>query len=105
MKTASFPSLRVDAGLRAAAESVLQDGDTLSSLMESAAREAIERRQTRPAFLARGLQSSAQARRTGAYHAAESVHRELQARLDARRKQVLGEAQAGRHGPLHRCGP
>lgn len=90
MKTATFPSLRVDADLRAAAESVLQDGETLSSLIETAVREAIERRRTQSEFLARGLQASEQARRTGLYHPAEAVHRELQKRLDARRKQVLG---------------
>ena len=90
MKTATFPSLRVDAELREAAESVLREGETLTSLIETAVREAIHRRRVKDEFLARGLRSSEEAKRTGVYHSARSVHAGLQRRLDARRKQVLG---------------
>jgi hypothetical protein len=90
MKTATFPSLRVDAELRAAAEGVLREGETLSGLIESAVREAVHRRRSQAEFLARGLQSSDDAKRTGVYHAASDVHDALQQRLDRRRKQVLG---------------
>jgi len=47
MKTATFPSLRVDPELREAAESVLQDGETLSGFIEASVRETIERRRAR----------------------------------------------------------
>ena len=90
MKTATFPSLRVDADLREAAEGVLREGETLTSLIETAVREAIHRRQAQAAFLARGLQASEDAKRSGVYHSARDVHDELQRRLDARRKRVLG---------------
>jgi len=90
MKTATFPSLRVEAELREAAESVLREGETLTSLIETAMRETIHRRRVQAEFLARGLQSSEDAKRTGVYHPAAAVHGELQRRLDARRKQVLG---------------
>ena len=90
MKTATFPSLRVDAELREAAESVLQEGETLTGLIETAVRETIQRRRVQAEFLARGLQSSQDAKRTGIYHPAKAVHGELQKRLDARRKKVLG---------------
>ena len=90
MKTASFPSLRVDPELRDPAESVLREGETLTSLIETAVREAIQRRQAKAEFLARGLHSSEEAKRTGVYHSDAAVHGELQRRLDARRKQVLG---------------
>ena len=90
MKTATFPSLRVEAELREAAESVLREGETLTSLIETAMRETIHRRRVQAEFLARGLMSSEDAKRTGAYHSATAVHGELQRRLDARRKQVLG---------------
>lgn len=90
VKTSTFPSLRVEAELRLAAESVLREGETLSALIETAVREAIQRRQVQADFLARGLRASQEARRTGVYHSATAVHGELQARLDARRKQVLG---------------
>ncbi len=90
MKTATFPSLRVEPLLRADAESVLRVGETLTSLMETAMRETIARRRTQDEFMARGLRSAQDAKQTGTYHAAEVVHGELQQRLDARRKQALG---------------
>jgi len=90
MKPTTFPSVRVDAELREAAESVLREGETLTSLIETAMREAIHRRRAQNEFLARGLRSSADAKRTGVYHSAAKVHGELQRRLDARRKKVLG---------------
>ena len=90
MKTATFPSLRVEAELREAAESVLREGETLTSLIETAMRETIHRRRAQAEFLARGLRSSEAAKTTGKYHSAAAVHAELQQRLDARRKEVLG---------------
>lgn len=90
MKTASFPSLRVEAELREAAQSVLREGETLTGLIETAVRETIHRRRAQDEFLARGLRSVAHAKRTGSYHRATDVHSEMQRRLDARRKKVLG---------------
>ena len=90
MKTSTLPSLRVEAELREAAESVLREGETLTSLIETAMRETIHRRRAQAAFLARGLRSSEDAKRSGIYHSAPKVHAELQQRLDARRKKVLG---------------
>lgn len=52
-------------------------------------RELIRRR-AQAEFLARGLKSSEEAKRTGVYYSATAVHAELQRRLDARRKQLLG---------------
>ena len=77
MKTASMPPLRVDPALRSAAESVLLEGETLSSFMEHALRANIERRQMQQAFLARGLASRDEATHTGEYFAAEDVLHEL----------------------------
>ncbi len=76
--------------MREAAESVLRDGETLTSLIETAVRETIQRRRVQEEFIARGLRSRDNAAQTGIYHAAESVHSELQQRLDARRKSTLG---------------
>jgi len=90
MKTSTLPSLRVEAELRTAAESVLRDGETLTNLIETAVRETIQRRRNNDEFLARGLRSSEDARKTGSYHEAPTVHAELQQRLNARRKQVIG---------------
>lgn len=90
MKTATFPSLRVEPELREAAESVLREGETLSSLIETAMRETIERRRVQAEFLARGLRAGEDAQRSGSWHPARAVHAELQRRLDSRRKKVLG---------------
>jgi predicted transcriptional regulator len=77
MKNASIPSLRVAPELRQAVESVLQEGETLSSFMEQSLRLNIERRRVRTEFLARGLASREEARRTGEYIPAEDVLQEL----------------------------
>ena len=90
MKTSPFPSLRVEPELREAAESVLRDGEILTSLIETSVRETIQRRRAQEEFIARGLRSREDAERTGIHHTAESVHSELQQRLDTRRKSVLG---------------
>jgi hypothetical protein len=90
MKTATFPSVRVDPQLRIAAEGVLHEGETLTSLLETAMRETIQRRLAQSEFVARGLRARDGARESGTYHAASEVHAELQQRLDAKRKQVLG---------------
>jgi hypothetical protein len=86
MKTASLPSLRVDPDLRRAAESVLNEGESLSSLMESSLRSSVIRRQLQRDFVARALASRDQARRTGEYYAAADVHAELEAMLVATKK-------------------
>ncbi|MBW2473416.1 MAG: prevent-host-death protein [Deltaproteobacteria bacterium] len=81
MKTASMPSLRVDPELRQDAESVLRDGETLSSFMEQALRSSIQSRRVQKEFIARGLTSRDQAKRTGEYFAAEDVLVEMQEML------------------------
>jgi hypothetical protein len=86
LKTASLPSLRVEPALRDAAESVLQDGETLSSFVETAVREQVALRRQREAFFARGILSRDNARRTGVYHDAAEVFGELRG--------MLGEARA-----------
>ena len=77
MKTTSLPSLRVDPELCIAAESVLVDGESLSSFMEQSLRINIECRQMQQAFLPRGIASRDEAARTGEYFAAEAVLQEL----------------------------
>lgn len=81
MKTASLPSLRVAPELRQAAEEVLQKGETLSSFIEESLRANIERRRIHREFIARGLASRDEARRTGEYFDADSVLAELDVRL------------------------
>lgn len=85
MKTATIPSLRVDPELRAAAESVLEKGETLSSFVESSIRKQVEHRKIQAEFIVRGLASMAEAERTGVFYDADDVHQELREMLEAAR--------------------
>lgn len=78
MKTASMPSLRVDPELRHDAESVLREGETLSSFMEQALRSSIQSRRVQKEFIARGIASCDEAKKTREYFAAENVLSEME---------------------------
>lgn len=81
MKTATLPSLRVDPELRQAAEAVLHKGESLSSFMEQSLRDEVNRRRMQAEFVARGLAARDEARRTGEYYHADTVHAELRGML------------------------
>lgn len=83
MKSATIPSLRVDPALRADAESVLKEGETLSAFVENSLRAQIHYRKTQAEFIARGLRAREESKRTGVYHDADDVHAMLKAKLDA----------------------
>jgi len=85
MKTATLPSLRVDPELRAAAESVLEEGESLSAFVENSVKAQIHFRKTQAEFIARGLASLAESERTGIYFTSEEVLSELKGMLDAKR--------------------
>lgn len=82
MKTASFPSLRVDPKLRQSAETVLREGESLSSFVEHAIRTTIDHRQVQQEFIARGLASRDKALKTGVYVTADAVVAKLQNMLE-----------------------
>lgn len=82
MKTATFPSLRVDPDLRRAAEDALEDDETLSSFVEESVRANIARRKARREFLARGLARREEARRTGEYVPADRILADLDDKLE-----------------------
>lgn len=88
MKTATLSSLRVDPQLRDAAQSVLQEGETLSGFIEASVRETIKRRRTRAEFVTHGLASREEAQASGAYFAAGDVHAELSRMLTQTRAHV-----------------
>ena len=95
MKTATIPSLRVNEELRNSAESVLEEGETLSGVVVQSIRESIERRQSQQAFVARGLSARDEARKTGDYISAATVLANLERRLlkaKAAAKQKTGAA-------------
>lgn len=91
MKTASIPSLRVAPDLRKAAESLLQEGETISSFVEQSLRANIARRKLQQEFLARGIASRDETKRTGEYYPAEDVLAELDGLL-AKAKKKAGRA-------------
>ena len=85
MKTAAIPSVRVEPELRAEVESLLDEGETLSEFVETSVRAAVLRRRHQAEFVARGLRSLDDARRTGDYVDADVVVEGLQRKLDAAR--------------------
>lgn len=90
MKTASIPSLRVNPELRHAAESVLEEGESLSHFVEQSLRANIERRKRQRDFIARGFKAREESRRSGEYFAAEEILLELDEMLSQ------AEARAGK---------
>lgn len=77
MKNATLPPLRVDSALRAAAESVLQEGETLSGFVLEAVRLNIERRETQREFIARGLLARDEAKASGQYVSSDEMLKRL----------------------------
>lgn len=73
MKTATLPSLRVDPELRAAAESVLEEGESLSAFVENSVKAQIHFRKTQAEFIARGLAAREHGKKTGIYYTKEDV--------------------------------
>jgi len=93
MKTATIPSLRVDPELRAAAESVLKEGETLSAFVEDSLKRQIDYRKTQAEFIARGLAGLAEAERTGVYYSHQDVHDMLESKLEKARARKAVETR------------
>lgn len=83
MKSATFPSLRVDSELRRAAELVLEDGESISGFVEESIRANIKRRLAHREFIARGLRSRDEARLSNTYVSSEAVLDGLQKMLES----------------------
>ncbi len=92
MKNATLPPLRVNSELRAAAEAVLQEGESLSGFVLEAVQLNIERREARRAFIERGLLARDEARVSGQYVSAA----EMLDRLDASLARARTKASGGR---------
>ncbi len=89
MKTATIPSVRVEPEFRAEVESVLAEGESLSEFVEASVRASVERRRVQAEFIARGLRSRDEAKRTtGDYVDADDVVAGLQRKLDAARARL-----------------
>ena len=88
MKTTTIPSIRVEPAFRAEVEAVLVEGETLTQFVEASVRASVERRRMQAEFIARGLRSRDEARRTGDYVDADVVLDNLQRKLDAARTRL-----------------
>ena len=93
MKTTAIPSIRVEPDFRAEVEAVLAEGETLSQFVEASVRASVERRRMQGEFIARGLRSREEARRTGDYVDADSVIDGLQRKLDAARTRLAKQGK------------
>jgi hypothetical protein len=91
MKSASLPSVQVEPDLLEELESVLTEGETVSAFVEAAVRAGVQRRRRmRAEFIARGLRSRDEGRRTGEYVDADVVLEGLKSKLDAARARIAG---------------
>lgn len=90
MKSAVIPQVRVEPELRAELESVLQEGESLSEFVEASVRNAVAFRRVQTRFHERGQAAWEHYQSTGESVSTEEVLGKLQAKLDAKRKQ-LGE--------------
>ena len=93
MKTATLPSIRIEPALRTSVESLLQGGETLSGCVESAVRQTVMQRQNQAEFVARGLLSLENAKRTGEYMDVEPVLEKLAQKLAAAKAKMLARQQ------------
>lgn len=94
MKTASIPSVPVAPALLAEVESVLAEGESLAEFVEAAVRASVERRRVQAEFVARGLRSRHEARRTGDYVDAADVVAGLEGKLDDARARLSKSLKA-----------
>ena len=88
MKAAVIPQVRVEKAFRQDLEAVLQKGETLSGFVETAVRNAVAFRHVQSRFHERGESALQRFRATGESRTPEGVLDKLQAKLDAKRKQL-----------------
>ena len=90
MKSAVIPQVRVEPALRAELEAVLQPGETLSGFVEASVRNAVAFRRVQTRFHERGQAAWDHYQSTGVSASTDEVLAKLQAKLDAKRKQLGG---------------
>lgn len=87
MKTATVPSVRVEPEARDEVEQVPGEGESLSQFVEAAVRACVPQRKGQGEFIARGMASLTDARRSGEYVDAGEVMYRLKGKLAAAKKQ------------------
>ena len=90
MKSAVIPQVRVEPGLRAELEAVLHEDETLSEFVEACVRSAVAFRRVQTRFHERGQAAWEHYQATNESLSTADVLAKLQAKLDAKRKQLGG---------------
>ena len=90
MKATALPSVRIEPELRSALEAVLHTAESLSAFVEASVRQAVEYRRVQADFHARGQAFWEEFQRTGVSFSVDEAVGKLQAKLDAKRKQLGG---------------
>lgn len=93
MKSATLPSVRIEASLREEIEQALNEGESLSAFVETSVRESLRRRLDQAEFVKRGLASLQTARKSGKTISADTALRKLEDRL---LKAKAAQARKGR---------
>ena len=93
MKTATIPPVRIEPTFREEIEQALDEGESLASLVETAVRHEITRRQTQSEFTSRGIAAIDRTVAEGDGIAAATVIARLEAKLaEARKAQQARQA-------------
>lgn len=74
---------------------MLGQGETLSEFMAASIRAGVHHRRAQAEFIARGLRSGEEAKRTGVYVDADAVLDRLQHKLDVVREKTQPSSAAG----------
>jgi hypothetical protein len=90
MKSASLPAVRVEPQLRHEAESVLDDGETLSCFIEACVRSGVTWRRAQDEFLARSRDAVDRAVQDGRGISPEELLKRMDERLNQARLRLSG---------------
>lgn len=90
MKSCTLPAVRVEPELRAELEAVLGEEETISTFVADAVRRAVDFRRVQTDFHARGEAAWQDYLRTGVSRPVDEVFDRVQARIDARRRELQG---------------
>ncbi|MHB9022449.1 MAG: YlcI/YnfO family protein [Halothiobacillus sp.] len=85
MKKSTLPPLRVESSVRSAAESVLREGETLSSFVLESVQMNIARRSVQREFIERGLRHRDEAKAHDRYITTDEMLARLDGTLNAAR--------------------
>ncbi len=94
MRTATLPAVRVSPDTRSLIESVLKEGETLSTFIEQTAKQQAMRRKEDDAFYARGLAAAGRVDAGGKTYTHEQVMKELRDMTDKKKRMLSPEHKA-----------